>query len=415
MNDFDCEDYGFATRAVRSGQVRTPECEHNDPIFATSSFVFETAAQAAARFADAEPGNVYSRFTNPTVRAFEHRLATLEEGERCVATASGMSAILLTCLALLRAGDHVVAARSLFGSTLALFSGILSRFGLETTFVPLTDLDAWKRAVRPETRMLFVESPSNPLLEVADIGALARLAHAHGCLLVVDNCMNTPALLQPLRLGADIAIHSGTKFLDGQGRCVGGAVVSREATTGEAVFRALRTAGPSMSPFNAWVFLKGLETLGLRMEAHSRRAGELAAWLAAHPAVARVHYPGLPSHPQHALAARQQSGFGGLVAFEIHGGRAEAWHVIDSTRLITITANFGDVKTTITHPASTTHGRLSAAERSAAGVGENLLRVSVGLEDPDDIKADLQRGLAAVAGARVGTATVAEPASGASP
>ena len=393
MKEHFFNDFSFDTRAVRAGQVRSHEGEHNEPIFATSSYVFENAAQAAARFSDAEPGNVYSRFTNPTVHTFERRLASLEGAEHCVATASGMSAILTTCLALLKAGDHIVAAQDLFGATVSLFTNILPRFGVETSFVPLTDLNAWEQALRPETKLIFVESPSNPLTEVADIQALADLAHAHGCLLVVDNVICTPALQKPFELGADLVVHSATKYLDGQGRCVGGAVVTRDAEIAKNIFGVLRTAGPSMSPFNAWVFIKGLETLSLRMQAHCERAMELAQWLEAHPAVTRVYYPGLESHPQRALAARQQSAFGGIVSFEVAGERANAWTVIDSTQLISITANMGDAKTTITHPASTTHGRLTPEQRQAAGIEENLLRVAVGLEDVEDIKADIQRGL----------------------
>jgi O-succinylhomoserine sulfhydrylase len=388
---------GFDTLAVRAGQRRTGEGEHSEALFLTSSYVFASAAEAAARFDGSAPGNIYSRFTNPTVRAFEERLAALEGGERCVATASGMSAILATCLGLLRSGDHIVASRSLFGTTVVLFGQVLPRFGVEASLVPQTDLDAWRAAVTPRTRLLFLESPSNPLGEVADLPALADLAHSHGALLVVDNCLCTPALQRPLALGADLVIHSATKYLDGQGRCVGGAVVGPEAVVGKDVYAFLRTAGPTLSPFNAWVFLKGLETLRLRMRAHSEAALALAQWLAAHPAVARVHYPGLPSHPQHALAARQQAGSGGVVSFEVRGGRTAAWQVVDATRLVSITANLGDAKTTITHPASTTHGRVTPAEREAAGIGEGLLRLAVGLEDPQDLQADLARGLDAVA------------------
>jgi O-succinylhomoserine sulfhydrylase len=392
------ESYRFDTRAVRAGHTRTPEGEQSEPIFPTSSYVFESARHAAARFAGEEPGNIYSRFTNPTVRTFEQRLAALEGGERCVATASGMSAILSTCMGLLRSGDHMVASRSIFGTTVVLFENILSRFGLETSFVSLTDLSAWARALRPNTRILFLETPSNPLSQVADIQALADLAHGHGALLVVDNCLCTPVLQQPLQLGADIVIHSATKYLDGQGRCVGGAVVGTEALVGTEVYGFLRTAGPSMSPFNAWVFLKGLETLSLRMQAHSARTLAVAQWLERHPAVVRVHYPGLASHPQHALAARQQRGFGGILAFEVAGGREAAWSVVDSTRLLSITANLGDAKSTITHPATTTHGRVSPQARESAGIGEGLLRVAVGLEDLEDIQADLARGLDGLAG-----------------
>lgn len=385
--------YGFDTLAVRAGQTRTPEGEQSDPLFLTSSYVFASAAEAAARFSGEAPGNVYSRFTNPTVRAFEQRLAALEGGEACVATASGMSAILATCMALLKAGDHVVCANAVFGATVNLFNNILSRFGVQTSFVSLTDPDAWRAAIRPETRLLFVETPSNPLTEIADIAMLAEIAHAHGCLLVVDNCFCTPILQRPLEFGADIVIHSATKYIDGQGRAIGGAVVGDAQRVGKEVFGFLRTAGPCMSPFNAWVFLKGLETLGIRMRAHCENAQRLAEWLDVHPAVARVHYPGLPGHPQHELARRQQSAFGGIVSFEVKGGRNQAWQVIDATRLLSITANLGDAKTTITHPATTTHGRISAEARAAAGVGEGLIRISVGLEDVEDIQADLARGL----------------------
>ena len=387
------EDYRLATLAVRAGQVRTPEGEHSEPLFLTSSYVFGSAAEAAARFAGEQPGNIYSRFTNPTVRTFEERLAALEGGERCVATASGMSAILATCMGLMRAGDHLVSSQSIFGSTTVLFDNYLGRFGIETSYVPLADLAAWEAAIRPQTKLLFLETPSNPLTELGDIAALAELAHAHGCLLVVDNCFCTPALQRPLALGADIVIHSATKYIDGQGRCVGGAVVGDAERVGTDVYGFLRTAGPSMSPFNAWVFLKGLETLELRMRAHCAAAGELAAWLEEHPAVARVHYPGLSSHPQHALAGRQQSGYGGILSFEVRGGREAAWQVIDSTRLLSITANLGDAKTTITHPATTTHGRLTPEQRLDAGITDGLIRVAVGLEDPEDIRADLARGL----------------------
>ena len=400
MLDPDFREYAFQTRAVRAGQVRTVEGEHNDPIFMTSSYVFESARQAAARFAHEEPGNVYSRFTNPTVRTLEHRLAALEGGERCIATASGMSAILTTCLALLNTGDHVVASRNLFGASVNLFAKILSRFGVETTFVslidPVSDLKRWGEAFRANTRMLFLESPANPLTEIADIQGMAALAHKNDSLLVVDNAMCTPALQQPLSLGADIVIHSGTKYLDGQGRCLGGAVVTKEQVLADAVYGVLRTAGPCMSPFNAWVILKGLETLQLRMRAHCAGALELARWLEEQPCVTRVYYPGLESHPHHKLAAHQQSDFGGVLAFEVAGGREAAWTVVDATRLISITANFGDVKSTITHPATTTHGRLTADERAQAGISEGLLRVAVGLEDLGDIKRDLQRGLEAI-------------------
>lgn len=392
MNE-EYEQWRFDTRAVRAGQHRTGEGEQSEPIFATSSYVFRNAAEAAARFAGEQPGNIYSRFTNPTVRTFEERLAALEGGEACVAFASGMSAILATCIALLRAGDHVVASRSIFGSTVLLLTQYLRRFGVETTFVPQTDYAAWEAAIRPNTRLLFVETPSNPLMEIADIARLAGLAHARGCLLAVDNVFCTPALQRPLALGADLVIHSATKYLDGQGRCVGGAVVGDKERVGKEIFGFLRTCGPALSPFNAWVFLKGLETLSIRMRAHSANALALAQWLETHPAVARVHYPGLPSHPQHELARSQQFGFGGIVSFELKGGQRAAWRLIDATRLISITANLGDTKTTITHPATTTHGRLTPEQRAEAGISDGLVRLSVGLEDVEDIKRDLQRGL----------------------
>lgn len=393
--DADTQDLGLATLAIRTGHPRTAEGEHCEPIFTTSSFVFASAAEAAARFSGDDPGNIYSRFTNPTVRAFEQRLAALEGGACCVATASGMSAILTTCLGLLKAGDHIVSSRSIFGSSTMLFDKYLARFGIATDYAPLGDLDAWAAALRPTTRLLFLETPSNPLTEMAEIAPLADLAHSAGCLLAVDNCFCTPALQRPLAHGADIVIHSATKYLDGQGRCVGGAVVGDAKTVGEEVFGVLRTAGPTMSPFNAWLFLKGLETLELRMLAHSAAALELARWLEAHPQILRVHYPGLSSHPQRQLVGegRQQRTGGGIVSFEVAGGRAGAWQVIDSTRLCSITANLGDTKTTITHPATTTHGRLSAEAREAAGIGEGLVRVAVGLETLDDIRRDLARGL----------------------
>jgi O-succinylhomoserine sulfhydrylase len=397
MNHEDDSDWSLATRGIRSGQRRTEEAEHNEPIFMTSSFVFQSAAEAAARFADEQPGNIYSRFSNPSVRLFQERLAALEGGESCVATASGMSAILATCMALLQSGDHLVCSSSVFGSTVSLFDKILPRFGIATSFVPLSDVAAWEAAIRPNTRMLFVETPSNPLMELGDIRQLADLAQAHGCLLVVDNCFCTPVLQRPLELGADIVIHSATKYLDGQGRCVGGAVVGDQERVGKEVFGFLRTAGPSMSPFNAWVFSKGLETLALRMRAHCENALALAQWLQAQPQVQAVHYPGLPEHPQHALAQQQQDGFGGMLSFEVAGGRAAAWRLIDALRLISITANLGDAKSTITHPATTTHGRIAPEQRAAAGITEGLLRISVGLEDRSDLQRDLARGLEASA------------------
>jgi len=384
---------GFDTLAIRSGHRRTAELEHSEAIFATSSFVFENAAQAAARFAGDEPGNIYSRFTNPTTQAFEERLAAMEGGEACVATASGMAAIMSLCVAMLQAGDHIVSSRSVFGTTTTLFSKYLPRFGIETSFVDLTDLDDWKQAIRGNTRFLFLETPSNPLMEVADIGVLADLAHENGCLLVVDNCFCTPALQRPLELGADLIVHSATKYLDGQGRIVGGAVVGPKPLVNEELFGVIRTTGPSMSPFNAWVALKGLETLSLRMNAHSQQADQVAKFLQQHPAVERVYHPGLESHPQHELARSQQSGFGGVVSFVVKGGRENAWRVIDATEMVSITANLGDVKTTITHPATTTHGRVSDEIKARTGIGEGLIRVAVGLENIDDIVADLSRGL----------------------
>jgi O-succinylhomoserine sulfhydrylase len=393
MTDFDPDDYGFDTLAVRAGQVRTAEGEHSEPIFPTSSYVFGSAAEAAARFAGEQPGNIYSRFTNPTVRTFEQRLAALEGAERCVATSSGMAAILSTCMGLLRHGDHIVSSRAIFGSTVVLFNNFMGRFGVDTTYVAVDDLAAWEQAIRPNTRLLFLETPSNPLTEVADVGALAELAHSRGCVLVVDNCFCTPALQRPLALGADIVVHSATKYLDGQGRCIGGAVVGNAEQVGEAVFGVLRTAGPTMSPFNAWVFLKGLETLQLRMQAHSHNALQLAEWLEQQPKVARVYYPGLPSHAQHDLVARQQQAAGGILSFDVKGGQPAAWSVIDATRMLSITANLGDTKTTITHPATTTHGRLTPEQRVESGIGNGLLRVAVGLEAIEDIQQDLSRGL----------------------
>jgi O-succinylhomoserine sulfhydrylase len=392
MSEFD-ENWGLETLAIRAGQVRTAEGEHSEPIFTTSSYVFPTAAEAAARFKGDSPGNIYSRFTNPTVRTFEQRLAALEGGDSCVATASGMSAILSTCIALLKAGDHIVSSRSIFGTTVILFNKYLQPFGVTTSFVDLTDLDAWKNAIRPETKILFLETPSNPLTEVADLKALADLAHENDCLLVVDNCLCTPILQQPLKLGADVVIHSATKYIDGQGRAIGGAVVGNKELVGEKVYGFLRTAGPSLSPFNAWIFLKGLETLSLRMKAHSANALELAQFLEQHKNVNRVHYSGLASHPQYDLARQQQFAGSGVLSFEVKGGKEAAWKLIDSTRLLSITANLGDTKSTITHPATTTHGRLTDEERKQAGISDGLIRISVGLESIDDIKADIEKGL----------------------
>lgn len=384
---------GFATRALRTGHERTAEGEHSEPIFTTSSFVFASAAEAAARFSGETPGNVYARFTNPTVQAFEQRLNALEGGAGCVATASGMAAILALVLGVLRSGDRILAARALFGSTRMLFDKYLTRFGIETHYVALDDFAAWQAALEPRTRLLFLETPSNPLTEMTAIAPLAELAHQHGALLAVDNCFATPALQRPLDWGADLVIHSATKYLDGQGRCLGGALIARDPALLAEVFGVIRTAGPAMSPFNAWVFLKGLETLQLRMEAHSQAAQRLADWLSEHPGVQRVHYPGLPEHPRHGLIGQQMRLPGGILSFEVHGGRAAAWRVIDQTQMLSITANLGDTKTTITHPATTTHARLSAEERAAAGISEGLIRLAVGLEDGEDIRADLARGL----------------------
>ena len=380
------------TLAVRAGQERSQFGEHAEALYLTSSFVFESAAQAAARFSGAEAGNVYSRFSNPTVTVLQERLAALEGAEACVATASGMAAILATVMALLKAGDHIVSARGIFGATQQMLGTIMPRFAVETTFVAGNDPAAYRAVLKPNTKLLFIETPSNPLTEVYDIAALAEVAHAVGVLLVVDNCFCSPALQRPLALGADLVIHSATKYLDGQGRVLGGAVCGSKALV-EEVFKYLRTAGPTLSPFNAWVILKGLETLKIRMQAQSANALDLARRLEAHPMVARVFYPGLTSHPQHALAMRQQLTGGALVAFEVKGGRAEAWRVVDHCKLLSITANLGDTKTTITHPASTTHGRVSPEARAEAGIGEGLLRIAVGLEAVDDIEADLRRGL----------------------
>jgi len=385
--------FEFETLAVRAGIHRSQFNEHAEALFLTSSFVFENAAQAAARFSNEEPGMVYSRYTNPTVQMLQERLAALEGAECCIATASGMSAILACMLGLLRSGDHVVASRSLFGATVQLLNNWLTRYGITTTFVSPVNLAQWEAAITPATRMLFLETPSNPLTEIADLAALAELAHARGALLAVDNCFCTPALQRPLEFGADLVIHSATKYLDGQGRVLGGAVLGKRALIEEPLTAFLRNAGPTLSPFNAWVILKGLETLKLRMDAHSANALELARWLEAHPRVERVFYPGLKSHPQHALASRQQRTGGGVVSFVVKGGRAAAWRVVDSTRMLSITANLGDTKSTITHPASTTHGRLSPQAREESGVVEGLLRVAAGLESVKDLREDLARGL----------------------
>lgn len=391
--DSDLQGVGFDTLAVRAGQRRTPEGEHSEALFPTSSYVFRTAADAAARFAGEVPGNVYSRYTNPTVRAFEERIAALEGAEQAVATASGMAAILSIVMSLCSAGDHVLVSRSVFGSTISLFEKYLKRFGVQVNYVALADLQAWEAACLSNTKLLFVESPSNPLAELVDIAALAEIAHGKGALLVVDNCFCTPALQQPIKLGADIIMHSATKYIDGQGRSMGG-VVAGKAELMKEIVGFLRTAGPTLSPFNAWIFLKGLETLRVRMQAHCASAQQLAEWLEQQPGIEHVYYAGLPSHPQHELAKRQQSAFGAVVSFEVKGGKEAAWRFIDATRVISITTNLGDTKTTIAHPATTSHGRLSPQERASAGISDSLIRVAVGLEDLIDLKTDLARGLA---------------------
>lgn len=394
MTDF-LEGAGLDTLAIRAGIQRSHEGEHCEPIFTTSSYVFASAAEAAARFAGNSAGNVYSRYTNPSVRLFQDRIAALEGAEAAVGTASGMAAILSTCMALLQSGDHIVCSRSVFGTTTVLFTRYLQKFGVQVEFAPLTDLDAWRSAIRGNTKMLFLETPSNPLCDVADIAALAELARRHKCLLVVDNCFCTPALQRPLELGADLVIHSATKYLDGQGRCLGGAVVGSLELV-DPVLGFVRTCGPSMSPFNAWVFSKGLETLRLRMEAHSKNALHLAEFLAQHDKTEKVFYAGLPGHPGYELARRQQKAFGGVLSFQIRGDKAAAWRFIDAVKILSLTANLGDTKTTIVHPATTTHGRLTPEEKQAAGITDNLIRVAVGLEDVADLVADLERGFAAV-------------------
>ena len=387
----------FDTRAVRAGTLRTEFNEHAEALFLTSSFVFDSAAQAAARFAGEDDGFVYSRFANPTVRMFEQRLAALEGGEDCLATGSGMAAILATCLGTLRAGDHVLCGASVFGATTQLISTLLSRFGIEVTYVRGADAQAWQAAVRPNTRLMYCESPSNPLMELVDLEAFAAVGRAAGALTVVDNCLCTPALQQPLRFGVDAVIHSATKSIDGQGRVLGGAIVGRRELIRDALLPVLRTAGPSLSPFNAWVLLKGLETLSLRLRAQSGAALRLARFLEQHPGVRRVHYPGLPGHPQHALARRQQQAGGAVLSFELAGPEADlrrrAWATIDAVRLMSITANLGDTRTTITHPASTTHSRLTPEQRREAGIGEGLIRVAVGLESVTDLQEDLAAAL----------------------
>jgi len=382
------DSWKFDTQAIRAGSLQSEFGENSEAIFLTSSYVFDSSSQAAARFAGNEPGNIYSRFTNPTVTMFQDRLAALEGSEACVATSSGMSAILATIMGLCSTGDHIVASRSIFGTTVQLFSNILKRWGLEVTFVSLTNLNEWEDAIQKNTKLFFVETPSNPLTEVTDIKALSKIAHQKDIKLVVDNCFCSPALQRPLLFGADIIIHSATKYIDGQGRCLGGAVLADKKTI-EPIYQFLRTAGPTMSAFNAWVFLKGLETLSIRMDAHSKNALHLASWLESQSQVDRVYYPGLASHPQHKLALTQQKTGGAIVSFEVKGGQKEAWSLIDSTRLISITANLGDVKSTITHPATTTHSRVSPEERQKAGIKDNLVRIAVGLEDIEDLKADL--------------------------
>lgn len=381
-----------ATLAVRGGYRHTAEMEHSEALFMTSSYVFDSAADAAATFAGDQDGNVYSRYTNPTVKAFEERLALLEGGEACAATSSGMAAIFSVCMAFLKSGDHLVSSRSIFGSTNVVFNRYLERFGVSTTYVDPKDPGAWQEAIRPNTRLLFLETPSNPLSEVTDLEAVAAIAREAKALLVVDNCFCTPVLQRPLEQGADIVIHSATKFIDGQGRALGGAVVGSQQYIDDIV-GFLRSAGPSMSPFNAWIFLKGLETLDLRMKQHCANAQALAEWLERQPAVTRVHYLGLPSHPQHHLARRQQSGFGGVLSFVVRGGQEAAWSVIDATRILSITANLGDAKTTITHPYTTTHGRVDAVTKETVGIEPGLIRIAVGLEDVEDMKEDLARGL----------------------
>ena len=384
--------YQQATLAIRSGYQRSHEAEHSEAMFLTSSYVFDNAELAARHFSNELKGNVYSRYTNPTVGAFEERLAAMEGGEQAVATSSGMAATLSIVMALLKSGDHILCSKDVFGSTRVMLNNYIVKFGVQVSYVSLTDLDAWQQAIQPNTKMLFCETPSNPMSEIADLEALSAISKEAGALFVVDNCFCTPVLQKPLQWGADIVVHSATKYLDGQGRCLGGAVVGSSELM-EKIVGFLRAAGPTMSPFNAWVFLKGLETLRIRMQAHSSNAAELAAWLNDHPKVTKVFYAGLEDHPGHSLAEKQQSDFGGVLSFSVDGGREQAWKVIDNTRMLSLTANLGDTKTTIVHPATTTHGRLSDEERQQAGIGENLIRIAVGLEDIVDIKNDLQLGL----------------------
>ena len=389
------ESSGLRTRAIRAGIRRSPEGEHGEPIFTSSSFVFDSAEDAAAKFSGDVPGNVYSRYTNPTVRTFEERLASMEHGESAVATASGMSAILAVCMAHLKAGDHVLCSHDVFGATIGLFENALRKFGVDITFVPLTDIDAWRAASTPATKLLFLETPSNPMNAIADLSAMAMLSREMGAILVIDNCFCTPVLQQPLLLGADLVTHSATKYLDGQGRVLGGAVVGRKSLI-EPIVAFNRSCGPTMSAFNAWVMLKGLETLDIRMRAHCSNAQALAEWLAAQLEVRSVHYCGLPGHPGHDLATRQQSGYGGVLAFEVEGGRAAAFRFINGTRMMSLTANLGDVKSTIVHPASTTHSRLTQSQRALAGISDGLIRIAVGLEDLSDLQVDCERGLRAI-------------------
>ncbi|TWG89127.1 O-succinylhomoserine sulfhydrylase [Cupriavidus gilardii J11] len=394
----DLDSLGIDTLGVRAGTLRSEYMEHSEAMFLTSSFCFGSAAEAAERFANSESAYTYSRFTNPTVTMFQKRLAALEGAQACMATASGMSAILSVVMSSMQAGDHLVSSRSIFGSTMTLFSNIFARFGVETTFVDGVDLAAWRAAVKPNTKLFFLETPSNPLTEVADIAAVAEIAHDAGALLVVDNCFCSPALQQPMRFGADIVVHSATKHIDGQGRVLGGAVLGSQDFIMGKVFPFVRTAGPTLSAFNAWVMLKGMETLSVRMERHSQNALALAQFLEGHPAVARVYHPALKSHPQHEIAMRQQSGGGAIVSFELKGAspeaqRAAAWRVIDNTRVCSITGNLGDTRTTITHPYTTTHARVTPEAKAAAGISEGLIRLAVGLESVEDLKADLLRGL----------------------
>ena len=379
----------FNTRAIRQGYHATEQQEHSAAIFLTSSFTFDSAEQAANRFANEEEGNIYTRFTNPNVQAFEDRLADLEEAESCIATASGMSAIFAALMALLKAGDHIVASRDMFGTTIVLLNTIVNKFNIEVTFVDLPDIDSWRNSVQKNTKIFLLETPSNPLGDIVDLALLSALSKEHNILLAVDNCIMTPALQKPLNLGADLVIHSATKYIDGQGRCLAGAVAGRKEHIDE-IRGFCRATGPTLSAFNAWVMLKGLETLSLRMKAHCDNAIKLAEWLQNQGFVQKVHYLGLQSHPHHDIAKAQQSGYGGIVSFEVEGGKKEAFRIINNTEMISITANLGDTKSTITHPATTTHNRLTEDERRKSNISDNLVRISVGLEDITDIIADLK-------------------------